>query len=259
MPTPSYETPQLRYRDAYNQFLSSATAKRILDAYDMARGNPEHLREVLWVILGSEASEDGNEVPDLRTLQAMQRLLRGLEAIPDMQGLKAIDKSLWRRIQEFTDVKPVLQAYLKYLPGQQRLHELDLKWKRTWKRIKRELAPEVKADLLLLNKNPQMLLQKYPNSHVIRRLAEAASKNPPKRERSAKTLVAAALVEEFKHRRIASAYRKAATLLYEASPKLFRKLNDEDKADRLGRLVRSVPEDIRKREHARLFPSSLSF
>lgn len=190
-------------------------------------------------------------VPDLPTLQAMQRLLRGLEAIPDMRGLEAIDEPLWSRVREFTHVKSALAAYLRSLLTLQRVSDLE----RQWKRVDREVRkmPEVKANQLLLEKNPQMLLQKYPNSQWIRSLVEAALKDTPKplsRGHSAKTLTAAALVEDFKCRKMQSRYRQAATLLYEASPELFPNLTGEDAPNRLGRLVRSVPEDIRKREHA---------
>lgn len=239
MPNPPYETAAQRKENRYRQFLSSAKAKHILDAYSEAGGDTSVLREVLWGL--REDPYDADVVPDLRTLQAMQRLLRGLEAIPDMRRLEAIDESLWGRVQAFTDVKPMLQAYLKYLPRRQHDYEWDLMWKRqcrSWRN-----SPEGKAAAALL---------KNPPPRWARRIAEAKLKHPFRREHTPKTLMAAALVEEFRLRFRQPRYRQAACLLREALPDEdngFGKLTDA----KLGRLVRRVPPDITKREHTIYF------
>lgn len=237
MPTPSYETPSLRKWNTYRRVLRSGPAKPILDAYSRAGGDAGHLRGVLWRSL----QDKPKHYPDRRTLQAMQRLLRGLEAIPDMEALKDIDSQLWDLLNGLTDVTPVLEAFLR------EMRDLPM----TTRQL---LAPfrsmARKAGVTFEESIPDALKEA---------VREARKQSPRRRGQRAETLTAAALVEEFKRRKMQSRYLKAATLLYEASPNLFPDLNDEDKADRLGRLVRSVPEKIRKRERARLFPSSLSF
>lgn len=229
MPTPSYKTPSLRKWNTYRQFLRANCAIPVLNAYNRAGGDAAHLRVVLW----GRLREEPKHYPDRRTLQAMQRLLRGLEAIPDMEALKDIDSKLWDLLNRLTDVTPALEAYL---------HEM------------RDLPMTIRQLVAPFRSAARKLGVKF--EEVIPQLPKSL---PRRRGHSPTTLVAAALVEEFKRRKMTSRYLKAATLLYEASPKIFRNLAGEDKAERLGRLVRSVPENIRKRERARLFPSSLSF
>lgn len=231
MPTPSYETPDLRKWNTYRRFLRSGSAKPILDAYSRAGGDAGHLRRKLWS--GLQEPTYPSVVPDLSTLQAMRRLLHGLEAISDMRRLEDIDPELWSQLNSLAEIKPVLRTYLDYL----------------------RVLPITQRKLLA----PFRSMARKAGVKFEEVIPQVLKSLPRGRGHARKTLLAAALVEEFKHRKITSAYRKAATLLYEASPKLFPNLTGEEKADRLGRLVRSVPENIRKREHVRLFPSSLSF
>lgn len=227
MPDPAYETPDRRKWNTYYQFLKSGPAKPILDAYAAAGGDASHLRMVLWNLRERDYPP---VVPDLYTLRTMQRLLRGLEAIPDMEeGLKAVDESLWKELTALTPLRDKLQAYVDHPPT--KLHDM----RRSINKMTRPLRTTAK------------------------KLAAELKRPPRTRGYESKTLIAAALVEEFNHRRMRSRYRKAAILLYEASPKLFPNLKGEDATDpgpaqRLQRLVRRrMPQDVRERERARLF------
>ncbi|MBZ0160964.1 MAG: hypothetical protein K8G79_12670 [bacterium] len=217
MPHPAYETPDRRKWNTYYQFLKSGPAKLILDAYAAAGGDASHLRMVLWDLRERDYPP---VIPDLTTLKAMQRLVRGLEAIPAMSGLKGVDESLWKELTAVTPLRDKLQAYVDHLPTQTKLRDM----RRSINKMTRPL----------------------------RKLTAELKRPPRTRGYETKTLIAAALVEEFKHRKMYSRYRKAAILLREAFPdkkKGFGKLSNE----MLGRLVWRIPQDIRERERARLF------
>lgn len=214
MPTPFlYENQVLRKWEEYCRFLQKDRAKTILNAYSRVGGDASRLRGALW--WGLREIDYPPVIPDLQTLQAMQRLLRGLEAIPDMQGLKDVDESLWERVRGFTDVQPALQKYCLYLSVQRQRSGII----REFNKLTRSL--------------------KLP---------------PRRRGHASKTLTAAVLVKEFREKFRRPRYREAAILLYEAAPRLFDDpAEEEDAAKLLARLVRRVLPDTVTRTHARLF------
>jgi hypothetical protein len=236
MATPLYETPDLKKWNTFHQsytlgkkheFLRDGPAETIL-AYSEAGGDALRLRLVLW---GLREAGYPRVVPDLPTLKAMQRLLRGVEAIPDMQELMHVDKSLWEEVTALTPLKGKLQAYLEWLPVKQKLHDMQ----RSIKEMTRPL---------------KKLAVRAPEP-----------KRPPRtRGYELKTLVAVALVEEFRRRFKTPSYHRAVILLRETLPD---KDNVRDRLTvrgfgkltgaKLGRLVRSVPEAIRKETHAQFF------
>lgn len=217
MPHPAYETPDRRKWNTYYQFLKSGPAKPILDAYAAAGGDASHLRMVLWDLRECDYPP---VVPDLDTLRTMQRLLRGLEAIPDMEeGLKAVDESLWKELTALTPLRDKLQAYVDHLPTQQKLRDM----RRSINKMTRPLRTMAK----------KLAAEREPSSRT--------------RGYTQKILVTVAVVEELRRRFGDRVYSKAARLLTEALPKA------PPTVKTLNKLMKRVPVEIIQREHAKHF------
>lgn len=231
---------------AYRQLLKSDRCKPIINAYVLAGGTASALRAALLPLIDLEYRNAG--LPTPRELKALRAVVACHAAFHSRRhnGPSALKK--W--IGDPEQVKKL--AHLLSPLADEARAELD-EWRPTVERLQ-----EMRRTLTRATRPVRALLAR---KDIIdwSRIDERLGLKPSKRIRGplVKTLVAAALVEEFRQRFGAPCYRKALILLHDADPSFpdpHPRINPYA-ADWLYRRLHDIPREVVLETHARYFPT----